>query len=101
MLHARDSKKRSFVKAISWRVVALIVLGTVSYSITGSWEETSLITIIYTVLQIFIYFVHERLWDRITWGKPNTLDTIPPIKSLTPEEQGIIINRLRDLGYIE
>ncbi len=101
MLHPRDSKRRSFVKAISWRIVALIVLGTISFTITGNWEETSQITIIYTVLQVFIYFAHERLWDRIAWGKPNSLDTIPPIESLSREEQGIILNRLKDLGYIE
>ncbi len=101
MLQPRDSKKRSLAKAISWRIVALIVLGTISILITGSWKETSLITIIYTILQVFIYFLHERLWDRIAWGKPSTLDAIPPIKSLTPKEQGIILNRLKDLGYIE
>jgi uncharacterized membrane protein len=96
-----DSKARSLVKAISWRVVALLVLGTISYLITGSWAETTGITIIYTIVQVFVYFAHERLWDGIAWGKPDALDQLPSIRELNPGEVELITSRLKDLGYIE
>ena len=96
-----ERKTRSLIKAVSWRVIALLVLGAVSYMFTGNWEETSLITLIYSVIQIFIYFAHERIWERIKWGKPTGVEQLPHAQNLTPEESEIIHNRLRDLGYIE
>lgn len=73
---AKESKRSSLVKAISWRVVVFVVLGTISYLFTRSWEATTAITLVYNVLQILIYFGHERLWERIRWGRPNSFDTI-------------------------
>ena len=83
----KERKSRSLVKAISWRLVALVVLGTVSYAFTGSWEETTLITAVYSVLQIFIYFLHERIWSVIHWGKPDALDQLPAADEITPARQ--------------
>jgi len=97
----KERKSRSLVKAISWRVVALVVLGTVSYIVTGTWEETTLITAIYSVLQIFIYFLHERGWDLIKWGKPDAIDQLPAAHEITPAEADAIVNRLKKLGYVE
>ena len=99
--YAGDSKTRSLVKAISWRAVAFLVLGAISYLITGSWAETTGIAIVYTIVQIFIYFAHERLWDGIAWGKPDVLDQLPHTHELNPGEVEMITGRLKDLGYIE
>lgn len=97
----KERKSRSLVKAISWRLVALVVLATISYIFTGSWEETTLITAVYSVLQIFIYFLHERIWGRIRWGKPDALDQLPPVHEITPAEADAIVSRLKKLGYVE
>jgi uncharacterized membrane protein len=96
-----DSKARSLVKAISWRAVAFLVLGAISFLITGSWAETTGIAIVYTIVQIFIYFAHERLWDGIAWGKPDAFDQLPHTRELNPGEVEVITSRLKDLGYIE
>jgi uncharacterized membrane protein len=96
-----ESSSRSLVKAISWRLVAFTVLGLVSYTFTGDWKETTLITVVYNTVQIFIYFLHERLWDRIHWGRKRGLDQLPPVDELAPPEKAAIQNRLRELGYIE
>jgi uncharacterized membrane protein len=98
---SRERKSRSFAKAISWRIVAFIVLGTISFLFTGSWEETAAITIVYTILQIFVYFLHERLWDRIQWGSRSPMEQLPHSQELSPEEVAIVTDRLRELGYIE
>lgn len=101
MTTTSESKRRSLVKAMSWRIIAILILGTISYIFTGNWEDTSLITIAYSLVQVFIYFLHERLWERIRWGKPNSIDSLPPARELTPEENAIVLNRLKELGYIE
>lgn len=98
---AGESSSRSLVKAISWRVVAFIVLSIITYAFTGSLRETGMIALVYNVLQIGIYYLHERTWDRIEWGKPNGIDRLPPLADLSPEEQVTITEHLRELGYIE
>ena len=97
----QEAKARSLGKAISWRVVAFVVLSIITYGFTGSLKETGLIALVYNVLQIGIYFLHERMWERISWGKPDSLDLLPKANEVTPEEMEVITGRLRDLGYIE
>ena len=95
----KESKTRSFIKALSWRIIAFTVLGIISYSFTHSWKETTYITIVYNVVQIFIYFLHERLWGRIRWGKAKV--SLPHAEELKPEEIIAIQGHLKELGYIE
>lgn len=69
-----DSGKRSLAKAFSWRGIALILLAIISYFITGgNVVETSLITLIYHGLQIGVFFLHERIWTHINWGRTKGL----------------------------
>jgi len=63
-----ERKRRSLLKAVTWRIIAIIVLLYLSYSFTGDWETTGLITISFNAIQILLYYVHERLWAKIKWG---------------------------------
>jgi hypothetical protein len=36
---------------------------------TGSWKAAAAFLTIATILNIIIYYSHERIWNRITWGK--------------------------------
>lgn len=98
---ATESKRRSLAKAVSWRLVGLVMLGTITYFVTRSWEATGGITVVYHLLQVFLYFGHERVWERIRWGKPNSLEQLPPARELTTRELDVITAHLRELGYIE
>jgi len=64
-----ESKRRSFVKSITYRIAAIIVLGILSWIFTKSAFQTSAITIIFTILATIIYYFHERIWDKITWDR--------------------------------
>ena len=64
-----DSKKRSFWKAISWRLIAIVILVSVAFIATGDIKSTSLIALCYNTIQVFVFFLHERLWNFIKWGK--------------------------------
>ena len=96
-----DSKSRSLAKAVSWRLVAFIVLGTISYLFTGNWQETAFITVVYNVVQIFIYFVHERVWESLHWGRKRDVSHLPPAGTLSVDEVATIREKLRQLGYLE
>ena len=99
--NGKEKKSRSLAKAVSWRLVAFVVLATISFAFTGSWHETTLIAVVYSVVQIFVYFAHERAWSGITWGKPDALEQLPPASEVTPDEADVIVRHLRNLGYIE
>ena len=64
-----DSKKRSIVKTISYRIICIIMLAFITYLITGNIVEMTYIVIIFQSIQTFVYYFHERLWEKIIWGK--------------------------------
>ena len=65
----RDTKMRSFVKAVIWRVLGIIILGTITFAFTGSWKAMGWITGIFTTIRIVMYYYHERIWEKINWGR--------------------------------
>ena len=64
----RDSRKRSIAKAISYRIICIIMLALVTYLITRDIIEMTSIVIVFQSIQMFIYYFHERLWERVQWG---------------------------------
>ncbi len=64
----RESRLRSLLKALSWRVVATLTTGLIAFFITGEVDTAIMIGGIEFVLKFFIYYVHERLWQLIPRG---------------------------------
>lgn len=96
-----DTRRRSWVKAITWRASGIVLLGIVAYGITGSWEEMGIITALFTGVRLFLYYAHERAWERVRWGKvPHPLAGLPVKEKLTPEDMDIIREKLGELGYL-
>jgi len=60
--------KRSLVKAITYRVVIIILDFTVIYILTHRVDVALGFMIISNIYTTAAYFVHERLWNRIKWG---------------------------------
>ncbi|WP_198403850.1 MULTISPECIES: DUF2061 domain-containing protein [Aquimarina] len=60
---------RSIVKAISWRVIGTLDTLIVSYILTGEIALATSIASIDFVTKMILYFFHERIWNRIKWGK--------------------------------
>ncbi len=97
-----STKKRSLVKSTSWRLVAIIVLAIVAYFITNEWEKVTAITLLYHGIQVVVYYLHERMWERISWGQvKHPLATIPVNQQLTREDMQIVVDRLQQMGYID
>ena len=63
-----ETRRRSLLKSITWRILAIITLTYLSYIFTKDWEITGWITISFNVIQIFLYYIHERAWLKIKWG---------------------------------
>ena len=60
---------RSVAKAISWRVIGTLDTLLISYILTGEVAIAASIASIDFITKMFLYFFHERLWNRINWGK--------------------------------
>ena len=62
-------RRRSFVKAFSWRVVASTDTFLISWLITGKITWAGSITLLEIVTKTLLYYFHERGWNKIKWGR--------------------------------
>src|SRR5262249_107959 len=69
LFRGHEANRRSFVKALSWRFTGSIDTFVISYIITGKFGMASSITLVEFVTKITIYYLHERMWAMIPWGK--------------------------------
>ncbi len=67
----RNSEKtiRSVIKAISWRVVGTIDTILISWLLIGDVSIAFTIGSVELVTKMLLYFFHERIWNKIKWGK--------------------------------
>lgn len=61
--------QRSFVKAVTFRALILISDGIIIYAITHRYDTTFWVIFFSNLASTVLYFLHERVWDRIHWGK--------------------------------
>jgi uncharacterized membrane protein len=64
-----DTKLRSLLKALTWQVTGLFVMSVTAYLVTGSWNQATLLSTTSCLLGLAIYLLHERIWQRIPWGR--------------------------------
>ena len=69
-----DSGKRSLVKTISWRITGSTATFLISYLIIGSVAISGTIALIQVTFNTLLYYIHERLWNKIKWGQNVTSD---------------------------
>jgi adenylylsulfate kinase len=67
--HAVETLHRSIVKTISYRVVILILDFAAIYLFTGKIKIALGFMIVSNIYTTLGYFLHERIWDKIKWGK--------------------------------
>jgi len=63
-------KKRYIYRVILYEIVlGFLVLGSITFLITGSWLAVSLITPIYIFNKIWMYVVYDKIWEKVRWGR--------------------------------
>ena len=67
-------KKRSLMKAFTWRFFATIDTFLISYFIIlqsdySVLKTASVIAILEIFTKIIIYYLHERIWEKTNWGR--------------------------------
>lgn len=64
-----DNHYRSLVKSISWRVTGTLDTMVISFLITGKLKWALSIGAVELFTKMFLYYVHERIWNRIAFGR--------------------------------
>ena len=64
-----DQQKRSILKTFTWRVAASLDTFVIGWTITGNWKIGGTIAGIEVMTKMFFYYFHERIWNKIEWGK--------------------------------
>jgi uncharacterized membrane protein len=66
---APNSHARSLAKAVSWRVIGSADTFILSLIFTGSGKYAISIASAEALTKIVLYYGHERLWRRVSWGR--------------------------------
>jgi len=64
-----ETRLRSTVKTISWRLTGTLLTFLISWVILGDIATSSAIAFIQLTFNTVAYYMHERLWNLILWGK--------------------------------
>jgi len=66
-----ESNIRSIIKTITWRITGSLATFLISYWITGNLTMSGTIAIIQITANTILYYLHERVWNKIGWGRKN------------------------------
>jgi uncharacterized membrane protein len=64
-----DQPKRSIVKTVSWRLTGSSATFLIAFLLTGNFAIAGVIGITQMISNTILYYVHERVWNKIAWGQ--------------------------------
>ena len=64
-----ESHFRSIAKAITWRTGGTVVTFAIAWILTQKLELAVQIGVLDTVVKIGAFYAHERIWNRLSFGK--------------------------------
>jgi uncharacterized membrane protein len=64
-----ETHSRSIAKAVTWRTGGTIVTCLVAWLLTGSLDLAAKIGVLDTIVKIGAFYIHERFWNRVKFGK--------------------------------
>lgn len=64
-----DGYPRTISKSATWRALITLNNFLIPFITTGSWQIALAFLTIATFLNIVVYYTHERVWNKIKWGK--------------------------------
>lgn len=67
MFHEHHS--RSFLKSATWFMTALTMTFATLTFLGNDWRTSLFDSIVLQVLKAFIYYLHERLWNKSNYGQ--------------------------------
>lgn len=73
-----DGQPRTISKIITWRALITGSNFLIPFIMTGSWGSAAAFLGIATVVNVALFYIHERVWNRFIWGKAvEQSETVP------------------------
>ena len=63
------SRKRSLIKTFTWRILASLDTFCIVWLITREVKFAGTIASLEILTKLILFYLHERGWNYITWGK--------------------------------
>ena len=63
-----DTAARSVVKTVTWRITGSTATFLIAYAMTGNFAVAGVIGVTQMISNTVLYYIHERVWNRIVWG---------------------------------
>ena len=67
-----EKHSRSVAKALTYRALIIIADSIVVYLLTRRFDLVAGFVIVSNIYSTVLYFIHERIWNDIHWGKVHT-----------------------------
>ncbi len=64
-----EKNGRSIAKAVSYRIVSILVDLAIVYLITKRVDLTLGVVVVSNTASVFVYYFHERAWNKIHIGR--------------------------------
>ena len=64
-----ETRRRSITKSITFRIIVIVSDLVVIYLVTKRVSTTIVLTVFTNIASTLLYFMHERVWNGVTWGK--------------------------------
>ncbi len=64
----KDSRVRSIIKSISYRITGTIITSALVFVFTGRWGLSLTVGAVELVVKLLFFYIHERVWLMIRWG---------------------------------
>jgi uncharacterized membrane protein len=65
----KETNTRSITKSVTYRIIVVIADTLVIYALTKKVSTTIALTIFTNLSTTVLYFLHERFWNGIAWGR--------------------------------
>jgi len=68
LVRERESRVRSILKAITYRITGTITTGAIVFFVTGKFDLALAVGVVEPLAKILIYYLHERAWQLVPRG---------------------------------
>ena len=64
-----ETAGRSLIKTVTWRITGSSAVFVISWVLTGNIGLAGTIALVQLTVNTVLYYVHERIWNQINWGR--------------------------------
>jgi len=64
-----ESTVRIVIKSVTWQLLGILTMTLLGYIQTGVILSAFLLAISASSSGFVFFFIHEKIWSRVTWGR--------------------------------